>query len=135
MKAIKSAIKGYIEELYLDSNKEKVMKRIKYFKEIGKNTDIVSRVEKMYQIPEVNRLFECKQYLLQNLDIIPFIDEALSIDINIIYRDINNLILMFKDKSYSKKDIMEKFYSFIEGSEKVKDDQYIKFVDSDEINK
>lgn len=133
MKAIKVAIRGYIEELVLDTNKQKIFKRVNYYKEINKDLSLVYKVENMYRIPEnENRLQNIKDYLKENLDIIPFIDEALTVNIDFIYRDVNVLVQMFKNKSYSKKDLMDKFKKFIEGTEKVRDEQFVKFIGAEE---
>lgn len=136
MKAIKTAIRGYIEELVLDTNKQKVFKRINYYKEISKDLSLVDKVENMYKIPEnESKIQNIKDYLMDNLDIIPFIDEALTVNIDFIYRDVNTLIQLFKNKSYSKKDLMDKFRKFIEGNDKIRDEQFVKFMSTDENEK
>jgi len=128
--AVIEAIKGYIEELNTQANKEKVFKYIKDLKEIGDKQEIISLVEKMYQIPlDENSYQKYKNYIIANLEVIPFVDKALYVNINFIQRDINKLIEIFKDKPYSKDEMLQKFNQFIQGSDDVKQHQYIKITD------
>ena len=128
IEGITNAILGYIEQLNLKANKEKVFKYIGDLKEIGEKRDIIQLVEKMYEIPlDENRLENYKKYLTVNSEIIPFIDKALKVNINIIQRDINKLIEVFSDKTYSKEEMLEKFAALIEGNETLNKNNYIKF--------
>jgi hypothetical protein len=67
-----------------------VFKYIGDLKEIGERKRIIQLVEKMYEIPlNENRLDSYRKYLTVNSQIVPFIDKALKVNINIIQRDIN----------------------------------------------
>ena len=67
--------------------------------------------------------------LTANPEVIPFLDKALKVNINFIQRDINKLIEIFKDKAYSKDEIVQKFTQIIEGQDNIKPNFYIKFTD------
>ena len=84
----------------------------------------------MYKIPlDEKRLERYMEYLMVNPEVIEFIDEALKVNINIIQRDINKLIEIFKDKTYSKTEMLEKFTYLIEENGEIKNNHYIKFTD------
>jgi hypothetical protein len=129
-RAVENAVLGYIDELNTKANREKVFKYINDLKEIGDKKDIIALVEKMYEIPlDDNKLTSYKQYLTVNPEIIPFIDKALKVNINFIQRDINKLVEIFKDKPYSKEEMVQKFIQLIEGNDDIKQNHYIKFTD------
>ena len=85
-------------------------------------------VERMYEIPlDDNRLDSFMEYLLVNPEVVEFIDEALRVNISIIQRDINKLIEVFKDKTYSKEEMLDKLEDLIEEDGEIKNNHYIKF--------
>lgn len=128
LEAITTAVLGYIDQLNLEVNKEKVFKYIGDLKEIGERKDIIQLVEKMYEIPlDENRLDSYRKYLTVNSEIVPFIDKALKVNINIIQRDINKLLEVFNDKTYSKEEMIDKFTALIEGNDTLNRNNYIKF--------
>ena len=128
--AINNAILGYIDELNTEANKEKVFKYIDDFRQIGDKKGIGILAEKMYAIPlDDNRVDKYKEFLTANPEVIPFLDKALKVNINFIQRDINKLIEIFKDKAYSKDEIVQKFTQIIEGQDNIKPNFYIKFTD------
>lgn len=128
--AIDNAVLGYIDELNTNANKEKVFKYINDLREIGEKKDVITLVEKMYEIPlDDNRVYKYKQFLTINPEVIPFIDKALKVNINFIQRDINKLIEVFKDKAYSKEEMIQKFTQVVEGQDDIKPNLYIKFTD------
>ena len=127
---INKAILGYIDELNNKANIEKIEKHINSLKQIGEKKDLILMVEKMYKIPlDEKRLERYMEYLMVNPEVIEFIDEALKVNINIIQRDINKLIQIFKDKTYSKTEMLEKFTYLIEENGEIKNNHYIKFTD------
>ena len=128
--AIEKAILGYIDELNTKANKEKVFKYINDLKQIGDKKDIITLVDKMYEISlDVNRLNKYKEFLTVNPEVIPFIDKALKVNINFLQRDINKLVEIFKDKAYSKEEMVQKFIQLVEGQDDIKPNLYIKFTD------
>jgi len=128
--AIENAILGYIDELNTKANKEKVFKYINDLKQIGDKKDVIMLVEKMYEIPlDDNKANNYKAFLTVNPEIIPFIDKALKVNINFIQRDINKLVEVFKDKAYSKEEMVQKFIQIVEGQDDIKPNLYIKFTD------
>jgi len=128
--AVTNAILGYIDGLNTEANKEKVFKYIGDLKQIGDKKEIISLVERLYDIPLDNdRLNQYKEYLTINPDVIPFLDKALKVNINFIHRDINKLIEVFKDKAYSKEEIIQKFIQVVDGQDEIKPNFYIKFTD------
>lgn len=128
LEPIKNAILGYIDELNSKVNKEKIFKYIGDLKEIGEKKDIIQLVEKMYKIPlDENRLENYKKYLTANPEIIPFVDKALKVNINIVQMDINKLIEVFNEKTYSKEEMIEKFTALIKENDSLSRNNYIKF--------
>jgi len=128
--AIEKAIFGYIDELNMKSNREKIFKYINDLKQIGDKKDIIYLVEGMYIIPiDNNRINNYKEYLTANPEIITFIDKALKININFLQRDINKLIEVFNDKAYSREEMIQKFIQLVEGHDDIKSNFYIKFTD------
>lgn len=129
-KSTNDAIMGYIDELNSKANLEKIKKHINNLKQIGEKKDIITMVEKMYEIPlDEERFNSYMEYLTINPEVIKFIDQALKVNINIIQRDINKLLEIFKDKTYSKSEMLDKFTQLIEGNQELKDNHYVKFVD------
>lgn len=129
-RAVKGAILGYIDELNTEANKEKVYKYIGDLKQIGDKKDIITLVERLYDIPlDEDRINKYREYLTINPEVIPFLDKALKVNINFIHRDINKLIEVFKDKAYSKEEIIQKFIQVVEEQDDIKPNLYIKFTD------
>lgn len=127
-KHINKAILGYIDALNTEANIEKVKKHISSLREIGDKKDIIKMVERMYEIPlDDSRLDSFMEYLLVNPEVVEFIDEALRINISIVQRDINKLIEVFEDKTYSKDEMLEKLEDLIEEDGEIKNNHYIKF--------
>ncbi|WP_353892472.1 hypothetical protein PRVXH_001818 [Proteinivorax hydrogeniformans] len=128
--AVNKAIQGYIDELNSKANKDKVNKYINSLREIGEQQYVVEKVENMYEIElNNNRVEKYRDFLMSNAEVIPFIDKALQVDINIIPRDISKLVEVFKDKPYSKREMIEKFTRLLEGNGEVSQNHYIKFTD------
>src|SRR5699024_5397745 len=107
--AINDAIKEYIRSLTATFNREKIEKRIRYLKDIEKQTDVVLLAEKMLTI-EVDRkiINKYRTVLETHPELIAFINDALSADAEVIERDINKLIETFKDKPYSRQELLSK---------------------------
>lgn len=128
--AIEKALFGYVDELNTQANKEKVFKYIKDLRELGDKKDIIALVEKIYTILlDDKRLDNYKNYLTVNPEIIEFLDKALKVNINFIQRDISKLLEIFKDKPYSKEEMIQKFTQLVQGNDEIKQNQYIKFTD------
>lgn len=128
VESIKKAILGYIDELNSKANKEKIFKYIDDLKQIGDKKEVIGLVTKMYEIPlDEDRLDNYRKYLDVNKEVIPFIDKALKVNINIILRDIQKLLEVFNEKTYSKEEMIDKFTALIEGKESVGKNNYIKF--------
>lgn len=70
-----------------------------------------------------------KAFIRANSDIIDFINEALTVNVDIVIRDINKFIEMFKDKPIPKGELIDKFIKYINGNDKISDTHYIKLTD------
>jgi hypothetical protein len=84
IKGISHAINGYIDALNSEFNKQKIYKHINYLKQIGKKLDMIEKIEKMYMIPlDEDKVSNYKAFIRANSDIIDFINEALTVNVNI----------------------------------------------------
>ena len=62
-------------------------------KQIGKKLDMVEKVEKMYMIPlDEDKVANYKAFIRANPDIIDFINEALTVNVDIVIRILINLL-------------------------------------------
>ena len=130
IKGISDAINGYIDSLNNEFNKQKIYKQINYLKQIGKKLDMVEKVEKMYMIRlDEDKVANYKAFIRANPDIIDFINEALTVNVDIVIRDINKFIEIFKDKPMPKSELIDKFIKYINGSDQISDTHYIKLTD------
>lgn len=130
IKGISNAINGYIDALNSEFNKQKIYKHINYLKQIGKKLDMIEKIEKMYMIPlDEDKVSNYKAFIRANSDIIDFINEALTVNVDIVIRDINKFIEMFKDKPIPKGELIDKFIKYINGNDKISDTHYIKLTD------
>ncbi|MFS0876094.1 hypothetical protein [Solibacillus isronensis] len=127
--ATDSGITEYMTEFSESINRNKIIKRITYLKEIKKQTDVVNLAAKMMEIPINDTTAQTYRNLLKNNEeLIPFINEALNADSKVVERDMKKLLETFADKAYPKRELIEKFLKLIDSHGTVGDDQYIKFI-------
>ncbi|BCB35580.1 hypothetical protein BCM0045_0475 [Bacillus cereus] len=129
VQSINNAINDYMKALTESFNREKIKKRIDYFREIRKQTTVVLLAEKMLELKiDEDIKIKYRALLEEHQELIPFMNDALSADAQVVERDINKLLEAFANKAYPKKELIQKFKKLIDAQGTIEDEQYIKFV-------